>query len=232
MKRLQLFAEELKSMLIATTMAMLVLEPEWKTNVIQRISFLNRDTVFSSSGSQWLKMLEKNRVFNRNAFDLLERCRQVSTCPEEKVSALIYGFANGMIDLLSIGINGCFTGHTDQPLYIHKRGCVHAEPCALILLPAISWRYDLVCYTSLAPCLACAERLYEAGVKAVSYIEEYRDRAGKEFLLNKGIPVCKLKLTGEMVPLDPDLCLQPFQPHVNMSYLEVWMRTAQSVIMD
>ena len=157
----------------------------------------------SFSNSQWLEMLERDWMFNKAAFDLLESHRQASTCPELKVAAAIYGYRNATIDLLSIGINGSPLDRSDPPLHIHKRSCIHAEDRALRQLPAKSRHYHLVCYTSLAPCLGCAEKLYNAGIEAVSYIREYSEKAGKEFLLNKGKPVYKLKATGKMVPLNP-----------------------------
>jgi len=165
-------------------------------------------------------------MFNKAAFDLLERRRLASTCPEQRVAAAIYGVANGMVDLLSIGVNGSPVDCTHPPLYIHKRTCVHAEDRALRQLPSISRYYRLVCYTSLAPCLACAEKLYDAGVEAVTYVREYSERAGKEFLLNKGRPVYKLRATGKTVPLNLDLPWQPFTSCREISRMEVWMQNA------
>jgi deoxycytidylate deaminase len=189
----------------------------------QGTSLPSRDREFLFSGPRWLRTLERDRMFNKAVFDLLEWYRRDSTCPEEKVAAAIYGYADGMVDLLSIGINGSPIDCLAPQLYIHKRSCEHAEDRALKQLFANSRLYHLICYTSLAPCLGCAEKLFRAGVEAVPYVREYRDRAGKEFLLNKSIPVYKLSATGQMFSLNPDLCLLQSRPYPKMNRVGVCM---------
>lgn len=46
-------------------------------------------------------------------------------------------------------------------------------------------------YVTLSPCLPCALQLYQAGVKMVTYEEEYRITDGIEFLKRKQIAVIK-----------------------------------------
>lgn len=50
---------------------------------------------------------------------------------------------------------------------------------------------DAEIYVTLSPCLPCALQLYQAGVKMVTYDEEYRITDGIEFLKRKQIAVIK-----------------------------------------
>ena len=179
-------------------------------DIFQMASFPSRALVSSFSRLRWLRKIETDRVFNKAAFDLLGWYRRDSTCPEEKVVAVIFGYAGGLVELLSLGINGSPLDYSNPPLYLHKRTCEHAEQRALKQLSASSGLYQLICYVSMAPCLTCAENLFRRGVEAVAYDREYRDRSGTEFLLNKGVPVYNYQATREMVSLNPDLCWQPF----------------------
>jgi dCMP deaminase len=43
-----------------------------------------------------------------------------------------------------------------------------------------------------SPCLECAKLIYQSGISRVFYSQDYRDRAGVDFLLRSGIPVEKL----------------------------------------
>jgi dCMP deaminase len=45
---------------------------------------------------------------------------------------------------------------------------------------------------TLSPCVKCATLLIQAGVKAVFFDEEYRDKSGVELLINNGIMCSKL----------------------------------------
>ena len=67
-----------------------------------------------------------------------------------------------------------------------KYGCIHAEIALLkrIHNPQTVW-------ISHAPCLKCAKALYRAGVKKMKFENEYRSRAGVEFLMNHGVIVYK-----------------------------------------
>lgn len=50
---------------------------------------------------------------------------------------------------------------------------------------------DADIYVTLSPCLPCALQLYQAGVKTVTYDEEYRLTDGIDFLKRKQISVHK-----------------------------------------
>jgi dCMP deaminase len=47
-------------------------------------------------------------------------------------------------------------------------------------------------FVTHAPCLECAKLIYQSGVEAVIYGEDYRDEAGLKFLKNSGVKVVKL----------------------------------------
>jgi dCMP deaminase len=47
-------------------------------------------------------------------------------------------------------------------------------------------------FVTHAPCLECAKLIYQSGVDAVVYGEDYRDEAGLKFLRNSGVKVVKL----------------------------------------
>lgn len=72
-------------------------------------------------------------------------------------------------------------------------GCIrtqHAERNAIDFLARRGRKHetrgaDLYC--TLSPCQDCAERIVEAGIKKVLYVEQYRDVGPLNFLLSKGI---------------------------------------------
>jgi len=40
-----------------------------------------------------------------------------------------------------------------------------------------------------SPCIECAKLIYQSGISHVFYSQDYRDRAGVDFLLRSGVPV-------------------------------------------
>lgn len=49
-------------------------------------------------------------------------------------------------------------------------------------------------YLTHSPCIHCAKAVYQAGIKNVYYAEEYRSRAGIEFLHRCGINIQKVEV--------------------------------------
>jgi deoxycytidylate deaminase len=131
-----------------------------------------------------------------------------STCPERRVSAAMLGYGQGHFHLLSVGVNGALDSHVGLPLYLHKRYCIHAEGRAIMSLPVNFRKYDIISYSSLAPCYRCANKLHSIGIRAHVYVLEYEDPTGVEYLLDKRIPVYKLKV-GHLIPVDPSIQLSP-----------------------
>lgn len=185
-----------------------------RSKTLNSALFYGTPDVYKSTDFQsdvvWLKMLESDKTLNKNVYDLLEWHSLKSHCPEEKVAAIILGYAHGRFYLLSVGVNGSPIDYLNPPLFLHKETCEHGEHVALRLLPRDSGLYHTICYTSLAPCEGCADELLRANVDAVVFSREYRERTGIESLLSRGKPVYKIKATGELIPLHQDLCWRGF----------------------
>ena len=49
-------------------------------------------------------------------------------------------------------------------------------------------------YVTLSPCETCAAMLVQAGVSSVSYLEQYRETKGIDYLLSNGVRVSKIEL--------------------------------------
>lgn len=183
-----------------------------RSTAIDSAIFYGTPSVCKSTDFQsdmlWLRMLESNRTLNKSIYNLLEWHSLMSQCPEEKVAAIILGYAYNRIYLLSVGINGSPIDYLNPPLFLHKETCEHGEHVALRLLPSDSGLYRLILYTLMAPCEGCADEVIRANVDAVVFGREYRERAGTDSLLSRGKPVYKIKATGELFPLHEDLCWQ------------------------
>ncbi len=67
-------------------------------------------------------------------------------------------------------------------------GCEHAEINVLKEMPN-----PTSMAVSHSPCLNCAKALVKAGVKLVTYVEEYRIRDGIDYLKNNGVHVIHTK---------------------------------------
>jgi deoxycytidylate deaminase len=63
-------------------------------------------------------------------------------------------------------------------------GCQHAEHRLLEKMPN-----PMAVSVSHAPCIACAKRLVEAGVRTVTFLKPYRLTAGIEYLDQQGVLV-------------------------------------------
>lgn len=48
-------------------------------------------------------------------------------------------------------------------------------------------------YVTLSPCISCAAMLIQAGVSSVTYLEEYRETSGIDYLKSNGIQVLKME---------------------------------------
>jgi deoxycytidylate deaminase len=75
-----------------------------------------------------------------------------------------------------------------------KCGCTHAE-ISMLSKKDPDVTMDVVIVTH-SPCLACAEKLYYNGVKAVYYLNEYRIKDGINYLRSKGVVTCKVTAEG------------------------------------
>lgn len=48
-------------------------------------------------------------------------------------------------------------------------------------------------FVTMQPCFRCANRIYQAGIKKVYFLEEYRDLSGIMMLLNAGVQVYQVE---------------------------------------
>lgn len=127
-----------------------------------------------------------------------------STCTRSQVGAVIS--LGGRI--LSTGYNGAPAGmpHCDHictcngsgippravPIDGHQRACRYLMPCATAVhaeANAIAYAarfgvalHGAALYTTMSPCLSCAQFIISAGINEVFYGGEYRDNAGMKLL--------------------------------------------------
>lgn len=86
----------------------------------------------------------------------------------------------------------------DQQTYkryrlVTKKEVLHAESNALakMLKAGMSTR-DSDVFVTLSPCIDCAKMLFQAGVRSVTYADDYRDDTGIRFLQQAGVIVHKM----------------------------------------
>lgn len=99
-----------------------------------------------------------------------------SVCKRTKVGVIIT--TNDLRRVLSIGYNGPAKGlhHSQCSEEEGKCGCLHAEDNAVSSVDSTIPNKTL--FTTVAPCYMCAQRIVQANVKTVIYIDSYRDNKG------------------------------------------------------
>ena len=125
-----------------------------------------------------------DEIYMDLAIDLSKR----STCSRRHVGCVIVSTDNQRV--LAIGYNGSWRGgpnecDSETP---GNCGCLHAEENALIKLD-YNDHADKKIYTTTMPCIMCAKRIINSGIKQVIYFEEYRNREGVDLLEKAGISV-------------------------------------------
>ena len=117
---------------------------------------------------------------------------ETSEAKRLKVGAVIAREDN----ILSIGLNGTYKGlpnhceDEDGNTLPHVR---HAEAAALDkLVRSTESAVGATMYVTHSPCLLCAYRIFDAGIKAVVFSEFYRDKDGIDWLKDRGVVVEKL----------------------------------------
>lgn len=125
--------------------------------------------------------------------DMAERFGQTSTAQRLKVGALL--FKNDSI--ISLGVNG-------QPPGWHTEVCEdddgntlptvrHAEVAALEkLFSSTETSVGAEMFVSHSPCLPCAIKMVTAGITAVYYRHDYRNKDGIDHLEERGVKVHKI----------------------------------------
>lgn len=121
---------------------------------------------------------------------------QRSTCRRLQVGAVLV--KEGRI--ISTGYNGAPSGfeHCDPSTCNDAKPChktIHAEINTIVFAA----RYGISTegaelFTTHAPCLDCAKAIVNAGIKKVTYAEEYRNSDGLTMLRNAGLFVQQMDI--------------------------------------
>lgn len=133
--------------------------------------------------------------------DWAKRLAQLSHARRLQVGAVIvkddtvisYGY-NGMP---SGWDNNCESEHKasndNTVVLITKPEVLHAESNAISKLArSPNSGAGAAIFITHSPCLECSKLIYQSGISRVFYSQDYRDRAGVNFLLQSGIPVEKI----------------------------------------
>ena len=134
------------------------------------------------------KQLKSDLIY----MEMTEAWSKKSHCERRQVGALIVKDST----IISDGYNGTPTGY-DNCCEIGnstKWEVIHAETNAILKCAknGISCEGGTL-YVTLSPCRDCSKLILQAGIVRLVYKEEYRERAGLEFLKNAGITVNKLQ---------------------------------------
>ena len=119
---------------------------------------------------------------------------QLSHCHRKKVGALVV--KDRMI--ISDGFNGTPTGFEnpceDDDNYT-KWYVLHAEANAITKVAgSTASAYGAALYLTLSPCKECSKLVFQAGIKRLVYMNEYKDRSGLDFLIKAGVEVLQMKV--------------------------------------
>jgi|TARA_B110000914_G_scaffold24661_1_gene18467 dCMP deaminase len=119
---------------------------------------------------------------------------QLSHCHRKKVGALVV--KDRMI--ISDGFNGTPTGFEnpceDDDNYT-KWYVLHAEANAITKVAgSTASAYGATLYLTLSPCKECSKLVFQAGIKRLVYMNEYKDRSGLDFLIKAGVEVLQMNV--------------------------------------
>ena len=117
----------------------------------------------------------------------------LSTCKRKKVGCIIVKEnEKGIDNIIAIGYNGTPPGEDnccEDENGMTKQNVLHAEHNALEKLNKYSDAKDAYVFITLSPCIECAKKLKEAGVKEVYFSEKYRCDDGLKYLEEHDIKV-------------------------------------------
>lgn len=117
--------------------------------------------------------------------DIAERIAQESYCERRKVGAIIVD--SNMYNILSFGYNGTISGFDNKCELpdgtTNNDITLHAETNALSKLVKVGYSsLNAIMFTTLSPCIQCAQLIIQSGIRFVIYKDEYRDLSGVELL--------------------------------------------------
>lgn len=100
--------------------------------------------------------------------------------------------------IISDGFNGTPTGFEnpceDDDNYT-KWYVLHAEANAITKVAgSTASAYGATLYLTLSPCKECSKLVFQAGIKRLVYMNEYKDRSGLDFLIKAGVEVLQMKV--------------------------------------
>ena len=117
---------------------------------------------------------------------------KLSYATRMRVGSLLVTKNNDQI--LSFGYNGTPPGMDnccEDERNVTLPTVIHAEAAAILKCAKAGKATDeSIMYLTLSPCLDCSKLILTSGIRAVYYIDEYRDTTGITFLTDQGI-ICE-----------------------------------------
>jgi dCMP deaminase len=138
--------------------------------------------------------MDKQERYDRTYLNMANEWAKLSYCSRKKVGALIV--KNGMI--ISDGYNGspsgmdnaCESNIGETNWYV-----LHAEENAILKCARHGQSCDgATIYQTHSPCRQCSKQILQAGIERLVYVEEYKDRSGLDFLIERGIEVIQISI--------------------------------------
>jgi dCMP deaminase len=128
--------------------------------------------------------------------DVAERFANLSSAKRLNVGAIVVKDDR----IISIGYNGMPTGwdnecetQNDDGTLVTKSEVLHAETNAIAKLAKTTETGDMATlFVTHAPCIDCAKLIYQSGIAAVYYKNDYRSTQGLDFLNKSKIKVVKV----------------------------------------
>ena len=133
--------------------------------------------------------------------EVAETFANLSTAKRLQVGAIVVKHDS----IISIGYNGMRTGWTNEceievnarelgvKELVTKKEVLHAETNAIAKLAKSSESGEgASLFVTHAPCIDCAKLIYQAGIEAVYYKNDYRSTDGIDFLEKSKIRIIKL----------------------------------------
>lgn len=115
----------------------------------------------------------------------------LSYCEKRKVGCVIVD-GNRVV---SIGYNGTPAGESNCCEDLEGNtlpSVIHAEDNALRKLGETN--ADMVLFVTTCPCLMCAKKIVERGIRQVVYSEEKNTSSGADYLVSNGVVVERLEI--------------------------------------
>ena len=138
------------------------------------------------------KEIAKQERYYRAYLKMAFEWAALSHCTRKKVGALLV--KDNMI--ISDGYNGtpsgfsneCEDDNGDTHWYV-----LHAEANAILKIArSANNAKESTLYLTLSPCKDCCKLIFQAGIRRLVYINEYKDRTGLEFLKSAAVEIVQI----------------------------------------